>query len=222
MSEQDGANVEMNNEEAQAEQAQEATQETVDEASVDVTKLTKELKDLTGDLEHAQKQIADFRELAQRTRADADNMRKRMEKERVQHIRGANKKLLINFLEFMDDFERALQIEVGEGGKEFYDGVKMLYAKLMTFLKNEGVHEYAETGDEFDPNIHEAFSMDSSDEYDKETVIEVYQKGYMMEDLVIRTAKVRVGKPASAEMPASEAADEDAGDSVDDAQEDDA
>lgn len=149
-------------------------------------------------LEEKDMKIKDYEEMAKRARAEAENIRKRMEKEKGEIIKHANKNLLTNLLDFMDDFERALQTKVeSEEAKNFYTGVEMIYKRMLTFMENFGVKEVDCVNEEFDPNLHEAIAMEEDEKYSEETVVDVFQKGYFIHGDLLRAPRVKIGKPVN-------------------------
>ncbi|MBI4977336.1 MAG: nucleotide exchange factor GrpE [Spirochaetes bacterium] len=179
-----------------------------DPASTDAAEETKEsgIVDLMvakQQIEELEAKVREYEDIAKRTRAESENMRKRMEKEKAEFLKFSNKKLIVSFLDFLDDFDRALKTDIKDA-RDFFDGMTLIHKRLINILDSYGVKEIAALNTEFDPNIHEAISLEESSDYDHEKVIEVYQKGYKMYDDVIRTVKVRVGrpKPQAAEQPA--------------------
>lgn len=175
-------------EEIEKEAGDEAS-EIIEETPDEITSLKLQIEDMTA-------KVSEYEDLAKRTRAEAENMRKRMEKEKRDIIRFANKNLFMNMLNFMDDFERAIKLKPENTGLEdFYKGVEMIYKGFTNFLQDNGVKELQVLHAEFDPNIHEAISLDEDEKYDKEIVIEVYSKGFTLNDDLLRPPKVRIGKP---------------------------
>jgi molecular chaperone GrpE len=131
----------------------------------------------------------------QRARAEFANYKKRIERERETaraHITG---ELITRYLGIMDDLERALaKSPENEACQEWVAGVELIYAKFRAILEAEGVETIEEEGLRFDPNIHEAISYEDSDEHEEGSVIEVTQRGYKLDDRILRPAMVRVAK----------------------------
>jgi molecular chaperone GrpE len=144
-------------------------------------------------MEEMEAKVREYEDIAKRSRAEAENMRKRLEREKADYVKYANRKILVHFLEFVDDFERALKTEPREIGV-FYDGIGVIHRRLIAFLESYGIREIVALNMAFEPTIHQAISMEEGD-YKQETVIEVYQKGYRMYDDVVRPCRVKVGKP---------------------------
>ncbi len=124
--------------------------------------------------------------------AEFENYRRRNDKERVSWIKNANTKLALKVCDVLDDFERALEIEPDEGQfEQFVKGVASIYKKLEKVVNSEGVEKIKALGEDFNPMYHEAVSYIPSDET-PDKIISVIQNGYIMDNKVIRAAKVAV------------------------------
>lgn len=127
----------------------------------------------------------------QRAQADFANLKRRTEQEKGDIIRLANAGLIFNLLSVVDDMERALDNIPGKlAGSKWVDGIVLIYRKFMAILEANGVSEMKASGAQFDPSLHEAV-MQVEGESDK--VIAVVQQGYMLNDRVLRPARVKVG-----------------------------
>jgi molecular chaperone GrpE len=133
--------------------------------------------------------------------ADFENMRKRHERERVQLIKYAHEEVIIEFLGFFEDIERAIQAAKSEtvDVKEVARGMDMVYGRMQQLLKKYDVREIEAQGKAFDHHCHEALMVEEKPDGEDGQVLEVFQKGYMMGDRVARTAKVKVSKKANGE-----------------------
>ncbi|MDA3880545.1 MAG: nucleotide exchange factor GrpE [Prolixibacteraceae bacterium] len=131
-----------------------------------------------------------------RLQAEFDNYRKRTLKEKMELTKTAGESLLVNILPLMDDFERALQ-SMSETEKEdaVKQGLDLIYKRFSDFMKQNGVTEIEATGEAFDTDLHEAITKipAPSDEL-KGKIVDVIQKGYKLNDKVIRYAKVVIGE----------------------------
>jgi len=127
----------------------------------------------------------------QRAQADFINYKKRAEQEKQELGKFANSVLILNLLPVLDDFERAFSSLPPKMGKlSWLDGVKLVERKLWAVLQAQGVSPIKAMGESFDPQFHEAVRQDKGKEG---IVIEEVQKGYMLEDRVIRPTMVVVG-----------------------------
>ncbi len=142
----------------------------------------------------------------QRTAADFQNQKRRVEQERSEVARLANASLVINLLPLMDDLERALRtVDSNLAGLTWIDGVWLIQRKFQAVLENAGCREIEADGQPFDPNLHEAISEASGEEG---KIISVVQQGYKLGDRVIRPAMVVVGR-ASGDQEAPSKQEED-------------
>ncbi|MDA0079288.1 nucleotide exchange factor GrpE [Brachyspira hyodysenteriae] len=151
-------------------------------------------------IEELENESADMKNKYMYAMAEAENIRKRTAKEKADSIKRANKGLLLSLLTFMDNFERALKAGEQDSnvqGSEYYKGIELIHKQFIDFMHDNGVSEIESLGEEFDPNVHEALTMIEVPDIDKEKVVEVYAKGYKLNDELLRTAKVVVGKPAA-------------------------
>jgi molecular chaperone GrpE len=127
-----------------------------------------------------------------RTLAEFDNFRKRSAQERINWIRNATEGLVMKLCEVVDDFERALQNSPNQEKKDsFHRGIEAIYLKFNNILKAEGVKKIEAEEVEFNPMMHEAIAYTPAQQ-EKDTIVSVIQNGYMMNDKVIRPAKVAV------------------------------
>ncbi|RKY35078.1 MAG: nucleotide exchange factor GrpE [Candidatus Omnitrophota bacterium] len=130
-----------------------------------------------------------------RMQADFDNSRKRMERDRVMFLKFANEEIIAELIPFIDDFQRAFS--AADKTKDFdllHKGVEMILNHLMEFLKHKGVTAIEALGNNFDPNYHEAMLQIETDQYPENTVVEELEKGYLLNNKILRTAKVKVAK----------------------------
>lgn len=161
-----------------------------------------EENELNKKIEELENQNADLKDKYMRAMAEMENIRKRAAKEKIDTIKRANKDLLLSLLNFMDNFERA--IKAGENNSdiqnsEYYKGIELIHKQFIDFIHDNGVEEIECLGGEFDPNLHEALTMIEIPDCEHEKIVEVYAKGYKLNDELLRTAKVIVGKPKAKE-----------------------
>jgi molecular chaperone GrpE len=131
-----------------------------------------------------------------RLHADVENTRKRWERDRQEIIRFANEGLLADLLNINDDLERTLRLsqEKHEDFTAFLKGVEMIIGHLHDLLRKNGIRSIEAQGKEFDPNMHEALMQIEKTDVPENTIVEELQKGYMMDNHVLRTAKVKVAR----------------------------
>jgi Molecular chaperone GrpE (heat shock protein) len=125
-----------------------------------------------------------------RLMADFQNYKRRTEKEKNDIYSYANEKLVAQLLDVMDSFERALGHECTDAG--YAEGMKMIFKQLSDVLEKSGLEEIKALGEDFDPNFHNAVMTEDNDEFESGKVTAVMQKGYMLNNKLIRPSMVKV------------------------------
>ena len=155
-------------------------------------------------LTEAQEAIAESNERIVRLTADFDNFRKRAQREKDEARQFANQGLLEKLLPVLDNFEMALTA-VKDADPSVRDGVQMILDQLLGVLKESGVEPVDAMGQPFDPNLHEALSQEETTEVEEGTVVQQVQRGYKLNDRLVRPARVVVAKaPGAAEEASTE------------------
>jgi molecular chaperone GrpE len=146
-------------------------------------------------------QIAELNDTLLRKQADFENFRKRMFREREEAAKYANSKLLLDLVDVIDNFERAIKsAQESQDFSAFHQGIELIERQFLNMLESKyGLTRFESAGAEFDPEKHEAIAAEQSDEYQVQTVVEDYLKGYLLHDRVLRHAKVKVAMPGSPE-----------------------
>jgi molecular chaperone GrpE len=146
----------------------------------------------------ADEEAARLRETLLRKTADFDNLKRRTEREKTDFFKFALAETFRDLLAVLDNFERALAHAPGAGqGGDFRVGIEMIARQLAETLKRYGLSEVGAKGLPFDPNIHEAVMREETDSAPPGTVLDVLQKGYVLNDRLLRPALVKVsGAPA--------------------------
>jgi molecular chaperone GrpE len=124
-----------------------------------------------------------------RLKAEFDNSRKRQERERARILESASEKLVQELLPVLDNLDRALESE-----GDIREGVRATRDQLAEVLANEGLLPVASDGQPFDPNVHEAVMGQPSEDQEEGTVLQTFQRGYLLNGRAIRPAKVVVAK----------------------------
>jgi len=156
-----------------------------------------EFKDSTEEtLKHLENENSDLKDELLRNHAEFENFKRRLNKEKLEAVQFANKNLLNDLVNLLDNLDRAINtIDENMDFKSIHDGITMIENQFLNELETKyGLKKFGKKGDLFNPNIHEAFSMENSDEYEEQTILEVFQKGYMLHDKALRTAKVKVSQ----------------------------
>jgi molecular chaperone GrpE len=134
----------------------------------------------------------DLRERLLRLGADFDNYRRRVEREREAHERQATASLIGRLLPVLDNFERALARDPGQGQDRLFDGVSLIFRQLLDELRQEGLVAVDSVGEPFDPELHEAVATTVEPSLPPNIVVEELQRGYRLHARLLRPALVRV------------------------------
>ncbi len=154
-----------------------------------------QLKNLTEDL---QKQVEKFKNDYLYLKAEFENYKRNAIKERADLIKYGSERLLVDLLGVLDNFERALSIEVTPENIETYrQGIEMTEKELKQVLSRFGVNEVTSEGLAFDPTAHEAISSEETDDHPPGHVSKVYRKAYKLHDRLLRPAHVVVAQKKS-------------------------
>lgn len=131
-----------------------------------------------------------------RLHAEFDNFRKRTLKEKTDLIKSGGERVLLDIITLVDDFERALEsLHKTEDREAMLEGMDLIYAKFTAFLKQHGVNEIEAVGQPFDADSFEAVTtIPALEESQKGMIVDCIQKGYRMNDKIIRFPKVIVGE----------------------------
>lgn len=172
---------------AAAEENAEMTEDTA--AQAETPKDTQSAQDLQAKLDEQKDKYV-------RLYADFDNYKKRIARERQEQIKEAGKDIVLNLLPVLDDFERAVKAaETSEDVQSVKEGMELIHHKLLRNLEQKGLKPMNSMGATFDVDLHEAITEIPAPSDDmKGKVVDVVEKGYTLNDKIIRYAKVVVGK----------------------------
>jgi molecular chaperone GrpE len=151
---------------------------------------------LKSEYDELQKSHEDLNDSFLRLNAEFDNFRKRTIKEKAEIIKNGGERVLLNIISLVDDFERALDsLHQSEDKDAMLEGMDLIYSKFISFLKQNGVEEIESVGMPFDADTFEAVTtVPAQDESQRGKVIDCIQKGYKLNDKIIRFPKVVVGE----------------------------
>ncbi len=142
----------------------------------------------------AESQAKQHMEQLLRLKADFENTKKRLERDKQDSIRYANEKLLEEALPIMDDLDRAVaSLNEGHDPEKVVKGLRLAQEKLHQVFEKHGVTAIKGIGEEFDPNIHEAVGVVESDKKEG-TVVDEVQRGYLLNGRLIRPSRVRIAQ----------------------------
>ena len=142
-----------------------------------IKELTDKTKELTDSLQHLQ--------------AEFENYKKRLEKEKQDFTKYISQNLIIKLLPIIDSFESAIKNH--QEKHKFLEGMKLVFSQFYSTLEKEGLKQIDPLNEKFDPYKHEVMMHEKSDKLNN-TIVEVLQKGYLLNDKIIRHAKVKIAK----------------------------
>lgn len=157
-----------------------------------LTAVDQEPAALAAELSALRREREDLREQLLRRRADFENYKKRMERDRGQAGFEAAASIFRELVTTVDNLERALQS--GAGADALRTGVELTYRELLTFLESQGVIVHDPVGQPFDPQRHQALMHEVAPGFSPGTVVEAFRKGYSYKDRLLRPALVKVAK----------------------------
>ncbi len=126
--------------------------------------------------------------------ADFENYKKRVAREKEDVVRYANEGLIIELIEVYENLERAVATAKKSGDGQMAKGLEMIYAQMALTLTRHGLKPIETEGKMFDPHLHEAMMQELSQDVEEGTILDEFQRGYMLYSKVIRYAKVKVSK----------------------------
>ena len=145
-------------------------------------------------LETAERERDDFKDKYLRTFSDFNNYKKRNLTASAIANRDGQAEVITKILPVLDSFERALEPMEEQDGDAFVKGMFMVYRQLSTAIEALGIKEIPAKGEAFDPNLHQAISIEEVEDQEAGIVVSVLQKGYMLDDKVLRNSIVTVSK----------------------------
>jgi molecular chaperone GrpE len=155
----------------------------------------KEIEELKKKLEEKEKEVGEHHDRLLRVAADFDNYKKRAAREKEEWVKFANEDLIKSILPFVDNLERAVNhSEKTKDIQRLIEGIKMTVQQLLQALNKFGVSPIESLGKPFDPTLHEAMLVVETDQHEPNQVMEEFQKGYLLNDRLLRPATVSVSK----------------------------
>ena len=165
----------------------------------------REIEELKKKLEEKEKEAKDFYDRLLRTAADLENYKKRAAKDKEEWTKFANEDLMKAILPFIDNLERAVNHaeKVMDTGV-MIEGVRLTLRQILQTLNRFGLAPFESVGKPFDPAMHEAMLVVESDQHEPNRVVEEFQKGYLLNDRLLRPATVSVSKRPEKELQTTE------------------
>lgn len=178
------------------EPTQETEKEQDDVAFASASNKPKQVFVTDDELKGLQKEVMEYKDKYLRLLADAENSRKRLQKERQEISKYAIEQVVIDFLRPLDNLENALRFakEMSDEVKNWAFGFQMILTQFKDVLTQHGVHPFDSVGHPFNPHDHEAIEMVETPDYAEGIIIEENTRGYKMGDRTLRAARVKVAK----------------------------
>jgi molecular chaperone GrpE len=148
-----------------------------------------ELAALAEELEATRRERDEYLDTLRRLKAEFENSRKRQQRERARILEAASERLVVELLPVLDNLDRALEAE-----GDIREGVRATRDQLADVLAKEGLLPVASDGQPFDPNVHEAVMGQTSEEHEEGTILQTFERGYLLNGKPIRPAKVVVAR----------------------------
>ncbi len=166
-----------------------------------VHSLRDDLKKKDEEIEKIRSELDAAKDTMLRRQADFENYKKRMAKSQADQRKFIIRDFALDIILINDDLHRAIEASEsidagGDAHSSFVDGVSMISKRIEDTLSKYGIEEVDSLGKEFDPNFNEAVEIEMSGDVEVDTVTQVYQKGFHIDDVVVRNARVKVAKPA--------------------------
>lgn len=142
----------------------------------------------------AERQRDEYKDLLLRKTAEFENYRKRIDRERATLVETAAAGVLEELLPLVDDLERALDADSGEGTEAYRRGVELIHRQLLEILRKRGVKPIEAVGADFDPHFHQAVTHEPAEGRRDGEIIDEFRRGYMLGDRLLRPSMVKVSK----------------------------
>ncbi|MDH5789499.1 MAG: nucleotide exchange factor GrpE [Nitrospinota bacterium] len=185
--------------ETEEEETETPEEETAKAEEVPVAEIVEDEEEGPSELEQAQLEAKEARDEMLRMRAETDNLRKRLQKEKQDSVQFANQRLIKQLIPIFENLDRALKAP-DTNVESLKEGVQLTADQALALFKKENVEPIKAVGELFDPSIHEVLSQMESNDHDENTVIEEFSKGYRMNGRVLIPSRVVIAKkPAKTE-----------------------
>ena len=172
---------------------QESEETAIEEENIEEGKELSPLEQLNEKIRLKDEELANQKDTFLREKAELENFKKRLTKEKEDFVQFANERLLKELIQIEDNLERALEVP-NATLESLKEGVEMIQKQFTTFLKNQKAEPIEALGKPFDPNLHEVLNQQESEEHEENTVIQEYSKGYTLNGRILRPTKVVIAK----------------------------
>ena len=172
---------------------QESEETSIEEENIEEAKELSPLEQLEEQIRLKDEELASQKDTFLREKAELENFKKRLTKEKEDFVQFANERLLKELIQIEDNLERALEVP-NATFESLKEGVEMIQKQFTAFLKNQKAEPIDALGKPFDPNLHEVLNQQESEEHEENRVIQEYSKGYTLNARILRSAKVVIAK----------------------------
>ena len=147
------------------------------------------------EIDKLKKEAEEYKDKWLKVHAEYENTRKRLEKEKHDHIKFANEDIISKLFPIMDNFDMAFAaMEKAEDKEAVMEGIKLVQKEFHRVLEENGVERIETVGKEFDPNLHEAVQAVETEEVPDGEIVEEVRSGYLLNGRLLRPAQVKVAK----------------------------
>ena len=172
---------------------QESEEASIEEENIEEAKELSPVEQLEEQIRLKDDELLKQKDTFLREKAELDNFKKRLVKEKEDFVQFANERLLKELIQIEDNMGRAMTAS-NATLESLQEGVEMIQKQFTTFLKNQKVKPIEALGKPFDPNLHEVLNQQESEEHEENTVIQEYSKGYTLNGRILRSTKVVIAK----------------------------
>jgi len=173
----------------------ERTSQFIIDQYIEVMKEKNRISELEEEIKKVKEKSEQYLTMSRNLKNDYQRLKERTEREKEEIIKNANEKLLMSFLNIKDDLEKAiesLEKDIPKEQRNYFRGIELVYQKMEKLLEENNVVEIEALGSQFDPAIHEAMMQDNDSEEEEGIITEVFRKGYLFNEKVIRSSLVKV------------------------------
>ena len=185
------------NEDRDAADKEEADQDALSDDEIDMDGQAEvSVEELLTQLEAAREEVGSYKDMALRAEAEVHNIRRRAQQDVEKAHRFGLERFLTNLLPVIDSLEKAIESanQTEEKNEAIIEGVELCLKMLLELLQKENIQQIDPEGEPFDPQYHEAMSVMENPDVEPNTVVNVFQKGYTLNDRLVRAAMVIVSK----------------------------
>jgi len=165
------------------------------EKDMKIENVQEQIEMLEKEIENLQEEVTSYKDKWLRAAAEFENFRRRNEKDRIDWIKNANKDLIMELINVYEHLEMAMKsADTDQVPENFRKGIVMVHDQLKDLLKKYGLRRIHAVGEEFDPQFHQAIVCTPKEGFEDNIIFDCIQSGYILNDKVLRPARVAVAK----------------------------